>query len=117
MSGSSFVSPGARSRELLEKTTKRPSAEIEAKALKELLVVPFVLTLAHVVVPVQRSRTKTSSVLFESPGTRFEALLSNATYRPSAEIEGAPLKLFPCVPLELRLTHVVVCADAATHRQ
>src|SRR5689334_8178455 len=38
--------------------------------------------------PASRSRTKTSSKLFVSPATRFEALLRNATCRPSAEIEG-----------------------------
>ncbi len=34
-----------------------------------------------------RSRTKTSSPAFVSPGTRFDAVLSNATKRPSAEID------------------------------
>src|SRR6185436_19592667 len=45
---------------------------------------------------------------FVSPATRFEAGLSNATKRPSAEIEGEELTEFPCAPPVATLTRSVV---------
>ncbi len=44
-----------------------------------------------------------------SPLTRLVAQLWNATQRPSAEIEGTPLPLFPCTPAESTLTRSVTC--------
>ena len=46
------------------------------------------LTLTRLVVPVARSRTKTSRRLFVSLAIRFEADEVNATKRPSALIVG-----------------------------
>jgi hypothetical protein len=43
-----------------------------------------------------------------SPPTRFEANDKKATKRPSAEIEGEPLTAFPCTPVVLTLTRLVV---------
>jgi hypothetical protein len=80
-------------------------------------------TLMRRVVWVVRSRTKTSSVPFVSPGTRFDAEESNATNRPSAEMEileipKTPLSSFPWAPVEDTLTRfvsaVVAEADVAT---
>src|SRR5688572_30745006 len=39
----------------------------------------------------------------------------NATWRPSPEITGKLLSKFPCAPLELTLTRVVVCAATCAH--
>jgi hypothetical protein len=46
-------------------------------------------TETKMVLPSRMSRTKMSPCPFVSPGTRFEAKEWNATYRPSAEIEGS----------------------------
>src|SRR5262245_45838507 len=51
------------------------------------------LTDARRVVPVTRSRTKTSAARLVSPGTRFAAALTNATYRPVDDITGCSLSL------------------------
>jgi hypothetical protein len=59
--------------------TKRPFAEIEGSWLAPFACAPPVATLARIVVPSCRSRTKTSESRFVSPGTRFVAVLSNAT--------------------------------------
>jgi hypothetical protein len=60
------------------------------------------------VVPATRSRTKTSSFPLVSPGTRFAAKLSNATYRPVLPTAGAPEKSSPCVPSPATDTRSVV---------
>jgi hypothetical protein len=87
-SRSPFVSPPTRFEAPEMKATKRPSAEIEAPKPPKSACTPAVLTLTRLVVPVWRSRMKTSDSPFVSPPTRFEATDSKATKRPSAEIEG-----------------------------
>jgi hypothetical protein len=61
------------------KTTWLPSPEILAMALQSLLGPPEKFQLRRVVVPVSRSRRKTSAAPFVSPGTRFDAVLVKAT--------------------------------------
>ncbi len=56
--------------------------------LPPLVWVPPVFTDTRVVIPVIRLCTKTSPTLLVSPDTRFGAMEKNATYRPSAEMEG-----------------------------
>src|SRR5687767_3174678 len=68
-------------------------------------------TLTRSVVPARRSRTKTSSTPLLSPATRLEALLWNATKRPSAETDDPRLSALPLVPPESTLTRSVVCAQ------
>ena len=70
--------------------------------------VPVESTLARSVIAVARSWTKTSVVLFESPATRFEASLWNATTCPSTEIDGHRLSRFPSAPEESTLTRSVI---------
>src|SRR5262245_835471 len=52
------------------------------------------------------SRTKMSDTPFVSPETRFDAALSKATYRPSAEIEGLVQSEFASTPPVEMLTRV-----------
>ena len=56
---------------------------------------PPELTLTRLVVPVWRSRTKTSYMLLVSPGTRLVASEPKATKRPPAEIAGPTLLYCP----------------------
>ncbi len=88
MSSYPFVSPAMRFEAALPNATNRPSAEIEAPRLLPFPCAPAESTLTRSVVPVWRSRTKTSCAPFVSPGTRLVAPLANATKRPSVEIEG-----------------------------
>ena len=70
---------------------------------------PFVFTLTSVVVPLTRSRTKTSLALFVSFATRLLAALSKSTYWPLVEMPtGRESPLPPPVPARLMLTRVVV---------
>src|SRR5262249_5821515 len=70
--------------------------------------VPSDATLTRVVVPEERSRTKTSGHPFVSPATRLLAKLLNVTKRPSAEIPGAVNeRSLPCVPSDATLTRIV----------
>jgi hypothetical protein len=110
-----FVSPATRFVASLTNATKRPSAEIEGREepSEPSLCAPPGPTLTRSVVPETRSRTKTSAHPFVSPATRFEARLRNATYRPSAEIDGVVLSRSACAPEEPTLARVVVCALAA----
>src|SRR5439155_797933 len=103
-----FVSPPTRFEANEPKATKRPSAEIDGPPLMSFPSMPAELTLTRVVVPVSRSRTKTSETPFVSPPTRFEASETKATKRPAAEIDGSLLSLFPSTPAELTLTLVMV---------
>jgi hypothetical protein len=73
------VSPGTRLLARLQKATKRPSAEIPGAKQSSTAWIPAESTLARSVVPLWRSRTKTSWCPFVSPDTRFEARLSNVT--------------------------------------
>ena len=56
----------------------RPSPECVGPELSRSPCVPFVATLTRASAPVASSFTKTSATPFESPPTRFPALLSNA---------------------------------------
>ena len=87
-STAAFVSPATRLVALLMNETTFPSAEIAGTSLVEFASTPAESTLTRVVVPLVRSRTKTSSVPFESPVTRLFAWLENATTCPSAETAG-----------------------------
>ncbi len=53
------------------------------------------------------SRTKISTPSLVSPATKLVAIDSNATYLPSAEIEGYQEHSFPSVPSEATETRVV----------
>src|SRR5262245_54520182 len=73
---------------------------------------PCRLLLIRTVAPVTRSWTKMFMRGF-GPEAKVDALLSNATWRPSAEIEGTSLRPSPCLPFEATLTRVVAfCARA-----
>ena len=58
----------------------------QAPALAPLAWAPPEATLTRMVVPVRRSRTKTSGRPFVSPSTRLEAYEVNITYRPLDEV-------------------------------
>src|SRR5262245_60794605 len=78
MSWALLKSAGTRSDDSLENATHRPFPEI-VELLKPLSTpsaacAPAELTLARVVVPACRSRTKTSQLRLLSPGTRLLAL-------------------------------------------
>ena len=60
--------------------------------------VPSLAVDTRMISPVNVSLTNMSRVPFVSPETRLSASLSNATYRPSAEIEGEELIPSPKVP-------------------
>jgi len=92
------------------KTTCLPSAEISARSLRPVAEVPSVARLISVVVPVTRSRTKTSALPLSSPETRLLAIEWNATRLPSAEIDGHMLVELPEPPVVLTLTSSVVPA-------
>src|SRR5947207_11476816 len=109
-SKSPFASSSAtKSVAKLSNATKRPSALMAGAKEKPLpLPVPALLALTRVVVPVFRSRTKTSKSPFASSGTKSVARLSNATKRPSALMAGAKEKPLPLpVPAPLALTSTV----------
>src|SRR5438552_3772355 len=103
-----FVSPPTRLLALDRNATKRPSAEIGAAKLSPLACAPWELTLTRVVLPVLRSRTKTSPTVFVSPPTRVVAVESKVTKRPSAEVARTMLSRLVCAPWELTLTLVVL---------
>src|SRR5439155_16786291 len=71
---------------------------------------PWASPLTRLVLPVLRSRTKTSLTVFVSPPTRLFATELNATKRPLAEIDGTKLAPFPCAPWESTLTRLVLPA-------
>ena len=72
------------------------------------------MTLTRVVMPVQRSWTKTSTLLLVSPATRLLASEEKATTRPSALMAGLdrmpmkPLGPLPSCPRLLTLTRSVL---------
>src|SRR6059036_435078 len=107
---SPFVSLLTKSPATLSNATRRPSALMAGAEEKPLpLPPPALLTLIKVVVPVFRSRTKTSKSPFaSSSATKSVAKLSNATKRPSALMAGAKEKPLPLpVPAPLALTSTV----------
>src|SRR4051812_12551672 len=74
--------------------------------------VPSPATDTRSVVPVTRSRTKTSRVRFVSPGTRFEAELSNATYLPvllMADCSESPIPSDPSLATDTRCVVQSTC--------
>src|SRR5256885_1385746 len=107
-SPAAFPSPAARLAAPEWKATKGPSAEIGGAKLAPLACAPWELTLTRVVLPVLRSRTKTSPTPFVSPATRLLAVESKVTKRPSAEIARTMLSRLVCAPWELTLTLVVL---------
>src|SRR2546428_83045 len=78
--------------------------------LSPLPCAPWESTLTRLVLPVLRSRTKTSLTVFVSPPTRLVATELNATKRPLAEIDGTKLAPFSCAPWESTLTRLVLPA-------
>src|SRR4029453_14174220 len=90
-----FVSFGTRFVASERNATKRPPAEMEGPRLGSFPWGPPTPTPIGIVVPVVGSRTNTSYVAFVSFGTRFVAKDWNATKRPLAEIEAAPLPSSP----------------------
>src|SRR5262245_37004436 len=102
-----FVSPATRFEALDWKTTYCPDPEIEGHPLPRLPWLPSESRPHLLVVPVQRSRTNTSNLLFVSPRTRFEAPEKKATYLPFPEIDGNELPRLAWLTLELRLTRRV----------
>jgi len=61
-------------------------------AARKLFPLPWysaLLTDTRLVMPPLRSRTKTSTLSFVSPGTRFDAAEEKTTYLPVREIAGA----------------------------
>src|SRR5947208_3247239 len=103
-----FLSPATSLLAHDRNATNRPSAEIDAAKLSPLACAPWESTLTRWVLPVLRSRTKTSPTPFVSPFTSWAADDPKATKRPSAEIATPMLSRLPCAPLELTLTRVVL---------
>jgi hypothetical protein len=101
--------PGASSAEVLMNATNRPSAEMDGNSALPVPSAPVDDTLARVVAPVTRSRTKTSGRKLVSPPTRFDALPSKATNRPSAETDGYVEWKLPCTPPDETLSRDVLC--------
>src|SRR5262245_45339322 len=93
---------------VLPKATSRPSAEIEPAPWTPGIDAPLDVTLTRSVVPFHRSRTKTSSVPFESPGTRPFVVQLKTTNRPSAEMEPPYDGASPWRPPAPTLTRSVV---------
>ena len=88
-SNAPFVSPGTRFDAEELNATNRPSALIDSSlSLSSFPSDPSDATLTRSTVSVPRSYTKTSDTPFVSPGTRFEADDTNATYRPSELSHG-----------------------------
>src|SRR5205085_986013 len=108
-----FVSPATRLLATESKATKRPSAEIAGRKVAPLPCAPCESTLTRLVLPVLRSRTKTSLTAFVSPATRLLADERKATKRPSGEIAGSLLPPLPCAPCESTLTRFVLGFCAA----
>src|SRR6476620_10576419 len=94
-----------------ENATNLRSAEMEGKKEYPFPGLPAESTETRVVVLVNKSRTKMSSLLLVSPGTRLVELDKNATNRPSAEMEGEPDLLFLGLPDESTETRVVVLVN------
>src|SRR5204863_3677806 len=80
------------------KATLDPSALMLGGAAELFSSVPSEATLTIWVVPATRSRTKTSRTWFVSPATRLDASETNATDRPSAEMDAPKLDPFPEPP-------------------
>ncbi len=75
--------------------------------------VPLVATLTRNVLPVWRSRTKTSLWPFVSCRTRFVACDRKTTNRPFAEMAVSLLEAFAWAPAELTLTRFVGAVPVA----
>src|SRR2546422_10585394 len=108
MSLAPFVSPATRLFANEGNATKRPSAEIDAAKLSPLACAPWESTLTRLVLPVLRSRTKTSLTPFVSPFTSLAADDPEATKGPSAEIAGLWLSRLAWGALESTVTGLVL---------
>lgn len=107
------------------KVTYRPPPLIAAELLAPFACVPLVATDTRWVegvqpeaTPAQVSRTNTSAAPLLSPATRFVAEEMNATYRPSALIDGE--MLFPSaglllIPLDSRVVEGVHPEETPVH--
>src|SRR5664280_1655051 len=96
----------------LKNATYRPSGVMTGAAMIG-LVLPEARsapTLTRSFVPATTSRTKMSGMPLVSPGTRFDALLMKATYRPSGVMTGSVEAPFAGPPFVDTLTKVVVPA-------
>src|SRR5438105_4254520 len=93
--------------------TKRPSLLIRAELQSALASAPEEATLSRVVMPVERSCRKTSRRPLVSFATRFDAVDSNATYRPSGVTTELVLAPFACVPPLATLTRTTPRGAAA----
>ena len=108
MSGADPLLSGAtRFVAVLSNATYRPSS-----LSADLPLNPFARSSWGVVLAISvrcdaRSRTKTSSYAFVSPGTRLVANELKLTREPSALIEGSKLKSFALKPDGLRLSSVI----------
>src|ERR1035437_2886850 len=96
----------------LKNATYRPSGVMTGVAMVELELpeASNAPTLTRQFVPAIKSRTKTSGMPLVSPGTRFDALLMKATYRPSGVMTGSVEAPFADAPFVETLTSVVVPA-------
>ena len=115
-----FVSAGARLAADESKATKRPSSLNSGLVLMPSPCFPLLLRLTPSVLPLERSRTNTSTAPLVSPATRFAADESNATTTPSALADGAlarPLIPSPCLPLLRTLTRSVKPREPPPLRQ
>jgi hypothetical protein len=86
---------------------KRPSPDTSGAKLQQFARAPDVLTSTCLVVPGRRLWTKTSHQFVSGPGTRFEALETNATTPPRFEIASSSLRPLLWSPEELTLTRLV----------
>src|SRR6266550_2456689 len=115
-SSNPLVSPGTRFVAPEVNATKRPSALTDGSRLKPSACLPLLLTLTRSVLPLARSRTKTSIAALVSPPTRLVAIESKATTSPSGLTAGGlnrALMLSACLPLLRTLTISVSPGPAA----
>jgi hypothetical protein len=103
-----FVSPETRFHANDSKATYRPSVEMAGSKLSAFASPPPEASEIRVIVRVTRSRTKMSQSKASSPGTSVYEFDENATYRPSAEIDGSSLSPFDCTPPSLTDSSVVM---------
>jgi hypothetical protein len=90
------------------KAIRVPSDESEAPDEAPSAFSPAGVVLTRVVMPVVRSRRKTSVKPFTSPTTSVDAADSHATRRPSAEIIGRKASAFDSSPVDDTLTRSVI---------
>src|SRR5439155_7654564 len=91
------------------------SPEIDGASLSRLAWAPDGPRLTRSMVPVGRSKTKTSTALLVSPATRLVAALAKATLRPSADSDGAEPAASPGAPPGGRTSTVVPAPRSRTN--